>query len=50
MKKRKQPTARSWIAVAAHLRNSAGTMGGSKKATAKRSRQQAKKEIRNDQD
>jgi hypothetical protein len=49
MKKLKQTTGvRSWIAVAAHQRNSAGAMGGGKKARAKRERQQARKDIKND--
>lgn len=37
---------RSWTAVAATMRNSAGAMGGSKRAKARRERQAAKRELR----
>ena len=41
-----QPKVRSYVAISAQMRNSAGSMGGSKKRTAKRNRAAIKKELR----
>jgi hypothetical protein len=39
-------TGRSYVAVAAHMRNSAGTMGGGKRTKNRRDRQAARNELR----
>jgi hypothetical protein len=48
MSKEKNIVGRSWVAVAAHMRNSAGAHGPSKKQKNKRDRQSVKKEINNE--
>lgn len=44
--KRTQPKTRSHVAVAAHMRNSAGTMGGGKRYKNRKDRQTTKRELR----
>jgi hypothetical protein len=44
--KRTQPKTRSYVAIAAHQRNSAGTMGGGKRTKNRKDRQSAKRELR----
>lgn len=40
------PKTRSWVAVAAHTRNSAGAMGGGKRVKSRRDRAASKQELR----
>lgn len=45
-KKRGQPKVRNWQAVAAHMRSSAGAMGGTARQKNKRDRRAAKQDLR----
>lgn len=42
----KQPRVRSYVAQSAHMRNSAGAMGGGKRTRARRDRRAAKQALR----
>jgi hypothetical protein len=44
--KDQQPKTRNFVAIAAKMRNSAGSMGGGKKRKAKQERAKARKELR----
>lgn len=44
--KRTQPKIRSYVAIAAHNRNSAGTMGGGKRSKNRKDRQTSRRALR----
>lgn len=46
MTKTKETKTRSWVAVSAQFRNSAGAMGGGKRTKNRRARQSAKRDLR----
>ena len=46
IRKTDQPKVRSYIAIAAHTRNSAGAMGGGKRTKNRRDRQTSRNELR----
>ena len=49
MAKDNQPKVRSEIAQAAHMRNSAGSMGGGKKRKARKERRETKQKLREEE-